>query len=123
MDVSNIQLHSILKLLINNTIIKLDNTKHKKFGILNTGYILKDNHNLINIVIPGYNSKIKETYVNSINVIGILALSNNKNIFFINIDYNGFNKLKSNYDIQKYLNLFFNCNNKLRGRWIEPINI
>jgi len=109
-----------LELKIEHRVKKGINT----YGVINQAefkkYINPADNDLWDIVIPGYNYKIRKKNFLTNDIIGIFYLDSGNHKFFMRIDHPGFSKKKSTKDIKIYIKNYKKIT-KINGIWI-PYN-
>lgn len=123
-----IELDELLQKFKENKLnIKMEHERYKlgwrMYSILNhaevSGYTNPSDGDLWDIVIPGYNHQIKQTYFKSNHIIGIFKLSDGNSKIFMRIDYDGYDPKRSKEDFEKFTKEYLFWNNKLIAKWIN----
>jgi hypothetical protein len=105
-------------------IVREDRAKlgFKTYGIVNqaefSNYLNMADGDLWDIVIPGYDYKIRKKYFSSNDIIGVYLVQNGNHKIFMRIDNPGFCKKRAQKDIEKYLINYRQINN-LTVKWME----
>ena len=124
--VEYIELEKLLEILSQKKldIVMEDRVKlgFKTYGIVNqaefSNYLNMADGDLWDIVIPGYDFKIRKKYFSSNDIIGVCLVQNDNHKIFMRIDHPGFCKKRAQKDIEKYLINYRQINN-LTVKWME----
>ena len=126
----DIKLKKLLNILKKNPLeIKIEHRVklgYKTYGIINhaelSGYINPADNVFWDVILPGYDYKIRKSKFKTNDIIGICYVENGNDKIFMKIDHPGYTKLRGKKDIKKFLKNYRNIN-KLSCKWKSVKNI